>query len=39
MSGKERYQLDGSTPELCERYLVPAVTAVWAADLLERAGL
>ena len=39
MSEQERYQLDGSAPELYERYLVPAVTAVWAADLIERAGL
>ena len=39
MSGQEQYQLDGSAPELYERYLVPAVTAVWAADLIERAGL
>ena len=39
MSEQEQYQLDGSAPELYERYLVPAVTAVWAADLIERAGL
>ena len=39
MSRQEQYQLDGSAPELYERYLVPAVTAVWAADLIERAGL
>lgn len=39
MSGQAQYQLDGSAPELYERYLVPAVTAVWAADLIERAGL
>ena len=37
MSGQEQWQLDGSAPELYERYLVPAVTAVWAADLVERA--
>jgi ubiquinone/menaquinone biosynthesis C-methylase UbiE len=39
MSGQEQWQLDGSAPELYERYLVPAVTAVWAADLIERAEL
>jgi ubiquinone/menaquinone biosynthesis C-methylase UbiE len=35
----ERWQLDGSAPELYERYLVPAVTLPWAEDLLERVGL
>lgn len=39
MSGQEQWQLNSSAPELYERYLVPAVTAVWAADLIERAGL
>src|SRR5262245_55792739 len=39
MSGQEQYQLEGSAPELYERYLAPTVTAVWAADLIERAGL
>jgi ubiquinone/menaquinone biosynthesis C-methylase UbiE len=39
MSGQEQWQLDGSAPELYERYLVPATTAVWAPDLIERAGL
>ena len=33
----EQCQLDGSAPELYERYLVPAFTAPWAADLLARA--
>jgi SAM-dependent methyltransferase len=36
---QERWQLRGSAPELYQRYLVPAVTAPWAADLAERAGL
>lgn len=41
MTGTEHqhWQLDGSAPELYERYLVPAITSVWAADLIERAGL
>jgi hypothetical protein len=30
-------QLDGSAPELYERYLVPAITTKWADDLLGRA--
>jgi len=34
----EAYQLDGSAPELYERYLVPAITALWAADLVARAA-
>jgi len=33
------WQLHGSAPELYQRYLVPAVTAIWAADLVYRAGL
>jgi ubiquinone/menaquinone biosynthesis C-methylase UbiE len=36
---QEQWQLDGSAPELYQRYLVPAVTAVWAADLVDRAAL
>ncbi|MBR0724097.1 methyltransferase domain-containing protein [Bradyrhizobium manausense] len=39
MSGLSHWQLDGSAPELYERYLVPAITAKWAADLVERAGI
>ena len=38
MSDQEHWQLDGSAPELYERYLVPAITSVWAADLVERAA-
>jgi ubiquinone/menaquinone biosynthesis C-methylase UbiE len=37
MSQHEHWQLDGSAPELYERYLVPAITSVWAVDLVERA--
>jgi ubiquinone/menaquinone biosynthesis C-methylase UbiE len=39
MSVDENWQLDGSTPELYERYLVPAITSIWASDLLDRAAL
>ncbi len=37
MREHEDYQVDGSAPALYQRHLVPAVTAVWAADLVERA--
>jgi ubiquinone/menaquinone biosynthesis C-methylase UbiE len=33
------WQLDDSAAVLYERYLVPAMTALWAADLVERSGL
>jgi ubiquinone/menaquinone biosynthesis C-methylase UbiE len=33
----EQWQLDGTAPELYERYLVPAITSLWSADLVERA--
>ncbi|RWD31739.1 class I SAM-dependent methyltransferase [Mesorhizobium sp.] len=36
MSGHEHWQLDGSAPELYQRYLVPAITSIWAADLIDR---
>jgi ubiquinone/menaquinone biosynthesis C-methylase UbiE len=39
MSGHEHWQMDASTPELYERYLVPAITSIWAADLLDRVAL
>jgi hypothetical protein len=38
MSDLDRWQLDGSAPELYQRYLVPAITSIWAADLIERTG-
>jgi ubiquinone/menaquinone biosynthesis C-methylase UbiE len=38
MSPHERWQMDASAPELYERYLVPAITSVWANDLLDRIG-
>jgi ubiquinone/menaquinone biosynthesis C-methylase UbiE len=37
MGDQEQWQLDGEAPELYQRYLVPAVTAIWAADLVDRA--
>lgn len=36
MSAHEHYQMDASAPELYERYLVPAITSIWANDLLDR---
>jgi ubiquinone/menaquinone biosynthesis C-methylase UbiE len=38
MSAHEHWQLSGSAPELYERYLVPAITSKWAADLVDRAN-
>jgi ubiquinone/menaquinone biosynthesis C-methylase UbiE len=35
----EEWQLQGGAAELYQRYLVPAVTALWAADLAGRVGL
>jgi SAM-dependent methyltransferase len=35
----EEWQLQAGAPELYQRYLVPAVTALWADDLADRAGL
>jgi ubiquinone/menaquinone biosynthesis C-methylase UbiE len=37
MSDHDCWQLDGSAAELYQRYLVPAITSLWAADLLDRA--
>lgn len=36
MSAPEHWQMDASAPELYERYLVPAITSIWASDLLDR---
>ena len=33
------WQLEGSAPELYQRYLVPGITAKWAEDLVHRAQL
>ncbi len=32
----EHWQMDASGPELYDRYLVPAITSVWAEELLNR---
>jgi ubiquinone/menaquinone biosynthesis C-methylase UbiE len=37
--GQEQWQLDAGAPELYQRYLVPAVTSMWAADLADLAQL
>ncbi len=39
MDDQEQWQLDSTAPELYQRYLVPAITALWAADLVERVAL
>jgi ubiquinone/menaquinone biosynthesis C-methylase UbiE len=39
MADQEQWQLDGTAAELYQRHLVPAVTALWAADLADRAVL
>jgi ubiquinone/menaquinone biosynthesis C-methylase UbiE len=39
MHDHEPWQLTGTAAELYERYLVPAITGVWAADLVQRAAL
>ena len=39
MDEQEQWQLDGSAPELYQRYLVPAVTALWAQELAEQGAL
>jgi len=36
---QEQWQLDGEAPVLYQRYLVPAITAIWAADLVDRANI
>jgi ubiquinone/menaquinone biosynthesis C-methylase UbiE len=33
------WQLEGSAAELYQHYLVPAITAIWAADLTEGSQL
>jgi len=37
--GHEQWQLQGDASELYQRHLVPAVTAGWAAGLVDRVGL
>jgi ubiquinone/menaquinone biosynthesis C-methylase UbiE len=38
-SDAEKWQLEGTAPELYERNLVPTVTLPWAKDLVARAGV
>ena len=38
MVSQEAWQLEGSAAELYERHLVPAISSLWAADLVERAA-
>jgi SAM-dependent methyltransferase len=38
-SGHEQWQVEGGAAELYQHYLVPAVTAGWAAGLVDRVGL
>jgi ubiquinone/menaquinone biosynthesis C-methylase UbiE len=37
MADHEHWQLDGSAPELYQKYLVPAITTKWAEDIIDRA--
>jgi ubiquinone/menaquinone biosynthesis C-methylase UbiE len=37
MADHHHWQLDGSAPELYQKYLVPAITTKWADDLVGRA--
>jgi len=37
MVDHHHWQLDGNAPELFQRYLVPAITAKWAEDIVDRA--
>jgi ubiquinone/menaquinone biosynthesis C-methylase UbiE len=39
MGDQAEWQLDGGAPELYQRYLVPAVTALWAVDLIDQVAL
>jgi ubiquinone/menaquinone biosynthesis C-methylase UbiE len=36
---QEQWQLDGEAPVLYQRYLVPAITAIWAAVLVDRTNI
>ncbi len=38
MARHEQWQLEGSSAELYQRYLVPLITALWATDLIERSA-
>jgi SAM-dependent methyltransferase len=36
MVDRQHWQLDGNAPELFQRYLLPAITAKWAEDIIDR---
>ena len=38
MAQHEAWQVGGSAAELYQRYAVPAITSLWAADLIDRAA-
>jgi ubiquinone/menaquinone biosynthesis C-methylase UbiE len=38
MARDEQWQLEGTAAELYQRYLVPLITSLWAADLVERSA-
>ena len=38
MTPDEQWQLEGTAAELYQRYLVPLITSLWAADLVERSA-
>ena len=38
MAQREAWQVGGSAAELYQRYLVPAIAVLWAADLIDRAA-
>jgi ubiquinone/menaquinone biosynthesis C-methylase UbiE len=38
MTRHEQWQLEGSSAELFQRYIVPLITSLWAADLVDRSA-
>ena len=38
MAQHEAWQVGGIAAELYQRYLVPAIASLWAADLIDRAA-
>jgi hypothetical protein len=38
MAQHEAWQVGGNAAELYQRYLVPAIASLWAADLIDRAA-
>jgi ubiquinone/menaquinone biosynthesis C-methylase UbiE len=39
VNDQDQWQVRGTAPELYDRYLVPAMTAMWARDLAQRAAV